>query len=240
MAKKERKRKKMAAQQSEELWLVSYADMMTLVACFFIIMVAFANYDPAGFNKKVKNFTKNFRTQKNKASRTKFDIIQEEIVKHPNIKKMSKVTLEDDELLIRFNGTVLFDQGNWDIRGDMVYIIDSLIDIIKTVDSDFRILILGHTSELDISRKGLYASDWQLSSARAASVADRFEFFGFSPENIVPIGKGATRPLGPERDEKGRVIKANVILNNRVEIRVLTPIDKKAKRFKVGDGVLFK
>ena len=35
----------------EELWLVSYADMMTLVACFFILMMAFANYEPAGFQQ---------------------------------------------------------------------------------------------------------------------------------------------------------------------------------------------
>ena len=32
-----------------EAWLVSYADMMTLIACFFILMMAFANFDPIGF-----------------------------------------------------------------------------------------------------------------------------------------------------------------------------------------------
>lgn len=47
-------------EEGGEGWLVSYADLMTLIACFFILMMAFANYDPVGFNKKAKEISKHF------------------------------------------------------------------------------------------------------------------------------------------------------------------------------------
>ena len=36
-------------------WLTSYADLMTLVACFFILMVAFANFEDPVFQKERQN-----------------------------------------------------------------------------------------------------------------------------------------------------------------------------------------
>lgn len=45
----------------EGTWLTSYADLMTLVACFFILMVAFANFEEPVFQKRAAEFGKFFR-----------------------------------------------------------------------------------------------------------------------------------------------------------------------------------
>jgi len=45
----------------EGTWLTSYADLMTLVACFFILMVAFANFEDPVFQKRAAEFGKYFR-----------------------------------------------------------------------------------------------------------------------------------------------------------------------------------
>lgn len=42
-------------------WLTSYADLMTLVACFFILMVAFANFEDPVFQKRAAEFGKYFK-----------------------------------------------------------------------------------------------------------------------------------------------------------------------------------
>jgi flagellar motor protein MotB len=44
-----------------EGWLISYADMMTLVACFFILMTTFANYDTSTFEVVAKEVKKTFQ-----------------------------------------------------------------------------------------------------------------------------------------------------------------------------------
>lgn len=237
--KRKRKPIQMDEEAPKELWLVSYADMMTLIACFFILMMAFANYDPVVFQEKSQKFAEYFNKDKSKVSDTNLTKIQSEIVKHPELKEMTKITEDVSEMAIEFSGVVLFDQGQWNIKGEMNYIIDSLIDIIATVDKEFRILIEGHTAKLDSGREGQFVSDWQLSAARAASIADRFEYFGFDPNHISPVGKGSNQPLMIERDSKNRVIKEAVMANNRVIIKILTPINKGAKRLKMGMGVFF-
>ena len=42
-------------------WLTSYADLMTLIACFFILMVAFANFEDPIFQKRAAEFGKFFK-----------------------------------------------------------------------------------------------------------------------------------------------------------------------------------
>ena len=42
-------------------WLTSYADLMTLIACFFILMVAFANFEDPVFQKRAAEFGKYFK-----------------------------------------------------------------------------------------------------------------------------------------------------------------------------------
>ena len=42
-------------------WLTSYADLMTLIACFFILMVAFANFEDPIFQKRASEFGKFFK-----------------------------------------------------------------------------------------------------------------------------------------------------------------------------------
>lgn len=44
--------KKFEQADEGEAWLTSYADMITLIACFFILMTAFANFDPIEFQEK--------------------------------------------------------------------------------------------------------------------------------------------------------------------------------------------
>jgi flagellar motor protein MotB len=76
--------------EEEGAWLVSYADFMTCLACFFILMVAFANYDPVAFQQKTEEVAKSVSKDKYKSSKTKLDFLNEEIAKHPVLNEMYK------------------------------------------------------------------------------------------------------------------------------------------------------
>lgn len=220
-------------------WLVSYADMMTLICCFFILMMAFANYDPIGFSEKTKEIAKHFNKDKYKSSETKMTKLREEIASHPNLKKVTKISVKDDALVITFSGTALFRGEDYQITDEMKNTLDALIDLIKTKDSDYRILVEGHTSNLPIKDLTLFKTNWGLSSARASSVVERFAFFGFNIDNLVAVGYGASRPSYPNQDKFGENIPENIILNNRVMIKVLESLDQ-SRRLKLGLGIYFK
>ena len=220
-------------------WIVSYADMMTLIACFFILMMVFANYEPAGFTRKTKEIAKHFNKAKFKSSDTKLTQIQEEIAMHPELKKMSKVSVKDSALVVTFSGSAIFPSGTHRLTKNSILILDAMIDIIKAKDPNYRILVEGHSDNQAMAEGTTFTSNWALSAARAASVIERFEYFGFDPKKLIAIGMADTKPLVPNEDHNGVPLIENQKINRRVVIKVLEPIDKK-NEIKMGLGVYFK
>ena len=217
-------------------WLTSYADMMTLIACFFILMIAFANFDPVGFSTKARKLSSAFKGQY-KSSYVKLKRITEEVSKHPKLKKLFKISLVDTELVVTFSSSVLYEAGKSDLTESIQPFIDTLIEIIRAQAKTYMIMVEGHASGHEGRQEGI--SDlWALSSLRAAHVANRFEFFGYRPKQIVAIGKGESSPLFPEIDEKGGVVEDAARQNQTVLIRILEP-KKELKKVKFGFGIFF-
>lgn len=222
-----------------ESWLLSYADMMTLIACFFILMMAFANYDPAGFKQKAEVIAQGFAKGKVNITNEKFKEINEEIAKHPELLKMSKITLQDSQMTIAMSGSVLFPRNGVALSEEMAFLVDNLIDIIKTKGGDkYRVIVEGHSDNLPLPTSSPYKNHWVIAAARASAVVERFEYFGFSPKNIKMISLGDTEPLAPNQDNNGMPIADNNKLNRRVVIKVIEIPRIKAK-IKMGLGVLF-
>ena len=99
-------------------------------------------------------------------------------------------------------------------------------------------MIEGHSDNLTLGLESRFKNHWELSSARAASIVKRFEEYGFNKDSLVAIGYGASRPVAPNQDAKGRDIEENIILNRRAVIKVLEPL-KSRKAQKLGLGVYF-
>lgn len=216
-----------------EGWLVSYADMMTLIACFFILMMAFANYDPVGFNIKAEQLSKSFRIDKNKSSQIKFKEITEEIAKH-ELKDRTKISLKDGELIVTFSSSVIFEKESSQLSEEAMNTLDAMIDIIKTSGANYRILIEGHSDDGDEPE-----NTWRLASDRAVTVADRFSYFGFPEDKIVPISRGNVQKLTQIAPTDSKLEKERKrSLNRRVVLRLLEPKEKKKVKF--GFGVYFK
>lgn len=219
-------------------WLLSYADMMTLIACFFILMMAFANYDPIGFTKKTIEVSKHFNKDKYKSSETKMRILHEEIAKHPELKNKLKVSIKNDQLYIKISGSTLFEKDQYELNEKAKLKIDALIDLIKTKNADYKIITEGHTDNRKPSSSSPFKSNWGISSARASSIIQRFEYFGFDPLHLVPIGMSDTQPLLPNENDSGDPLPANQNINNRVIIKVIENLDE-SRKVKMGLGIYF-
>ena len=222
------------------LSLVTYADMMTLICCFFILMMVFANYDPPGAVGKMEEVAKAFTGQKEKGkvSSTKFTVMQDMISKHPELKDLIKTSIVDNSLVITFTGSILFDKDSYDLSDESRFLLDSLIDLIKVKDANYRILVEGHDDNQPIGKDSKLTTHWALSSARASAVVSRFEYFGFDPQNLVAIGLADTKPIAPNEDEKGEPMPGNMRINRRIVIKVLEP-QNKSKLVRLCLGVYF-
>ncbi len=219
-------------------WLISYADMMTLIACFFILMMAFANYDPAGFNQKAVELSKSFNKDKYKSSELKMKELMEEISKHPEITKKSKISVRDGKIVVTFSGSILFGEGEHNLVPESLSSLDVLIDIIKTKRKNYRVIIEGHSDAFEAAKSKVADSAWELAAIRSAKVLSRFEYYGFESNRLAATTKGDSEPLVEEVDDKGNLVNKNLEENRRVVIKVLEPIDDK-KKVKFGFGVYF-
>lgn len=220
-------------------WITSYADLMSLLACFFMLMMAFANYDTPGVQAKAKIIADTFNKKDGASSELDIEKLKNEIAHHPEFQERTKITLKDGELIIVFSGSAVFAEGSYTLGGKTINMVDTLIDLIKGYDTEYRILIEGHADKNE-SLLGGGMNHWSLSAARAATVIARFEYYGFKSEYMVALAKGDREPVAEYKMAAGEGVPPKEIskLNRRAVVRVLEPLGKKNLNPRV--GVLFK
>lgn len=231
-------KKKGPQDEGGDTWLVSYADLMTLVACFFILLIAFAHFDPVGFSQKSEIVANHFAQKDDRPAKTPLDILAQEISEHPEIEVKHKISLKPGELIMTFSGSTLFGPHEFELSEQSKKTIDTMIDIIRTKDPNYRILVEGHTDNITPPESSPFRSNWSLSGARAASIIERFELYGFDPRKLVAVGMADTKPLLPNEDDMGVPIPENQQMNRRVVVKVLEPVDK-SRMVRLGLGVYF-
>lgn len=128
------------------------------------------------------------------------------------------VTEYPDKLIVTMPEQVLFRSGSATINKGGRKALERVAGILKKVKNN-RIRIEGHTDSTPIKSKRRYASNWDLSAARAASVVRHLQKKGaVNPELLTLAGYGPYAPAAANNTSKGRS------LNRRIEI-ALTPID---------------
>jgi chemotaxis protein MotB len=211
--------------EDESNWLVSYADMMTLLCGFFIMLFSMSKLDEPKYD--------NFKAEVSKQFGGKYESPPKELAKHleqftRNLQVTEGVEIKADPLgvSISFQSTVFFDTLSAEIREQgsevLTTFIDGILNEQKNTSKQYRIVIEGHTDGRPITG-GLYPSNWELSSARAARVARRFIDKGFKPEKLIAIGYADTHPKAMERTDIGSFDPKALIANRRVVLRVLEP-----------------
>jgi chemotaxis protein MotB len=110
---------------------------------------------------------------------------------------------------------VLFEPGQADLRAEGREVVDKLAAAIGRLPN--KLAVEGHTDNVPIS--GRYASNWELSTARATTVLrELLERHGISPSRLSAAGYADERPLAANDTAEGRAA------NRRVELVVLADV----------------
>ena len=162
----------------EEPWLISYADMMTLLFGFFVLMYIFAS-QKSGAESVRENLSKFFGGQY--AENTSFNAIAEEfeaILAGSEVLKDVDIKVFPDGIEFTFRSTVLFDSGKAVILPRAKEAIELLVSLISQQEGDMGVVVEGHTDDVPINTS-IFRSNWDLSGARASTVIQLFENTGF-------------------------------------------------------------
>ena len=83
----------------------------------------------------------------------------------------------------------------------------------------YEIEVIGHTDDEPIAKTNpTFNSNWDLSAIRATGIVEKLSANGIDVKKLTPIGRAATEPLVPNRDENGEVIPENRAQNRRIEL----------------------
>ena len=126
------------------------------------------------------------------------------------------ITQLKDKMSINMVDKILFDSGSADIKKDGKKVIDRVAEILAKV-MDKQIRVEGYTDNVPISPRLAvkFPSNWELSTARATTVARHLQDKGIEPKILSAAGYSEFRPVAPNDNEEGRA------KNRRIEISLV-------------------
>ena len=124
------------------------------------------------------------------------------------------LSMRDGSIAIVLSDNILFDSGKAKLKKEAFPVLDKVANIIRSEVPDKDIGIGGHTDNVPI-QYSTWASNWELSSARATNVLYYLEGKGVLPQHLSATGYGEYRPV---TSNKTAVERAE---NRRVEILIL-------------------
>ncbi|KYG65819.1 hypothetical protein AZI86_01730 [Bdellovibrio bacteriovorus] len=202
-------------------WLISYADLMTLLMGFFVVLQSFSTVDASKLEEIKKETTQLFGGEY-KLPYEDLSKSLEEVIKEQNLSDQVIFHRTEKGVEITFKGALFFDSGSYVMRQEAVDLLLKLVPVISEKAKDFGIVVEGHTDSRPLSNvRGPLFSNWELSGVRASAVVRMFLEQGFSPKRIKALGLADSHPLFPEKDEKGNELIDNMAQNRRVIVKIL-------------------
>lgn len=223
-------------------WLMTYADMITLLVCFFAIFLAVSKPQDDKMEEAKQGVEKAFSKTEDIRERTIPTPYQENLPSGDGIlptntanpfqivstNRNVEVTPGDRITTIELNSSAFFSSGAAILNPEGNKILENITDTIKDEKfKDYRVVIEGHTDDSPI-QTSQFPSNWELSTARAASVVRLLIDKGFPANRLQASGYADTFPKVPNRDASGKAVPENQAANRRVIIR-LEKIDKENK-----------
>jgi chemotaxis protein MotB len=216
-------------------WVVTFGDLMSLLLCFFVLMLSFSEMDRKKYRVVSGSLKQAFGVQRKipvfespkgqKMISREFDQaiatarIEEEILnplrmelkgKFKDLEDQVEIEMTEKLVTIRLMGEATFDTGKADIRQQFKPLLKKIGTLAAKTNGD--IIIAGHTDNVPL-KGGIFGSNLGLSGARAGSVAEYLiHHSAIEPQRISTMGFGEFRPLAPNGTPEGRQ------KNRRVEI----------------------
>ncbi len=252
-----RRRKKQEEHVNLERWLVSYADFITLLFAFFVVMYAISSVNEGKYRVLSDTLNEVFKSRPTSPTPVEFDNAlkdqpaisnKQDFIDLPipgndnNLTPADNPSLDiisdkisqavqpliDDDLIkikktdfwleIDIKSSILFKSGTAILSEDAEDILASIAAQIKDYPNDVQ--VEGFTDNVPIKTKN-FPSNWELSSARAASVVHLFEEEGVDPKHMQAIGYGEYKPIAENNTAEGRNA------NRRVNLVILGQGDRR-------------
>jgi chemotaxis protein MotB len=242
----------------DERWLLTYADMITLLMALFMVLFSISSVNTSkfeslqralqdAFSGRILPGGKSIKESGGSANVTEsspspqFPALQpfvggsraevrggaaaqreqeafkrlkqriDALVRSKGLSGKIQTRLTDDGLAVRLlTDDLLFDSGQATPRPASLELLRGLGHILGS-DQQHALIVSGHTDTVPI-HSGTFPTNWELSTARAASIVRTFATAGVNPDRMTAAGRAYLQPVASNATPAGRS------LNRRVEV----------------------
>ncbi len=244
-------------------WVMTFADLMTLLMCFFVLLLAFSEMDAAKFKLLSGSMKNAFGVQAQvevdaipkgtsliatefspgRPEPTPMPVVEQETINSDKntldlvnpeereedeaeeeaerLREALKEEIEEGLVAVETDGSRViihvlekgsFRSGDATVERAFLPTLEKIAGLVAEADGLIR--VAGHTDPVPISNPR-FRSNWELSAARAVSVAhELLKEDTLDPQRIAVTGHADTRPQVANDTSEGRA------RNRRVEIRI--------------------
>ncbi len=240
-----RRQESHAEEHPDERWVISYADLVTLLLGFFILLYATTDQNVAKMDSLARGLSSAFNVPiKEGGSESLFDggsgiipernsradipldleairrVIQQETERSGMQGKIA-VEKAEDRIILRLSDNLVFPSASSDIRPEARPILAVVAKALGRNNNE--VSVEGHTDNIPLATDR-YPSNWELSSARATAVLRALtEEYGVDAKRLVASGFGEHRPIASNLTPEGRAA------NRRADIVILYPPSRVAR-----------
>jgi chemotaxis protein MotB len=225
--------------ENHERYLITYADLITLLLVFFIVLYAGSQEDSKKFAILAEGLRSAFHNvgmeggggtspvflgsgstsagglSPSPADFESLTAVIQSVAQQRGLADRINIRMEADRIVIGMNSDLLFASGSAQLRPSAGPVLDAVADALRGRPNEIR--IEGHTDNVPINTPE-FNSNWELSAARATTVLRRLVEEGrLSPDKLFAAAYGDTRPRADNATAEGRAA------NRRAEIVILYP-----------------
>lgn len=229
--------------ENHERWLISYADFITLLFAFFVVMYAISVVNEG----KYKVFSDALGSAFGGRAAPKATSEVQQVMPLPNLgaKRRAEAMRRERERLtslardltstlaplvkegkvrviqnsrgvsVEINASVLFDSGEATLTADSKEALRALAVLLR--DDPHALQVEGHTDNAPI-RSPTFPSNWELSAARASAVVRLFIDSGVPPARMTVVGHASNIAVASNDEAEGRA------RNRRVAVTILSAL----------------
>ncbi len=238
------------APENHERWIVSYADMVTLLWALFVVLYAISDSNPRklllvsqsvdrAFSVGVLNGSQGSSPVFNAGGGLTPSIAElksdnfaalskkvGEFAKQGGIDGKIQVRSDANSITISLSDNLLFDSGRADLKPGSQVVLAEVASLLRPLPNQLR--IEGHTDNVPVNSID-FPTNWELSAARASTVL-RFlnEQGGVGLSRVFLAGYADTQPISSNETAEGRA------LNRRADIVIIYPTEEDVLRALAG------
>ena len=215
-------------------WLVTYADLMTLLVVFFILLYSISSLNLEKFKNALESIQASLGETNPRVGM--FDLVNvpesrdqnfvledlsglrsreqemlgslNEFIEDKNLSENIVIQSKEGKIYIQIRGRILFASGSAVFNEAAIPILNEIAGIIQTY-SEYMINIKGHTDDIPISTQQ-FPSNWELSAVRATTVLKHMISLNIDPYRLTATGYGDLLPLVPNDSTENRAINRRV------------------------------